>query len=125
MGYNSGLSSTQDVNITGGSTNLPVPATGQTIITGTCRSQAGAATTLITTTAGKTFYCLGVMLNCGGVSSAMHVDVDGVEKIGLVLPVNGVVCLTGGILFSCPATKAVTVVSDQAGKSCTVWGFEQ
>ena len=64
-------------------------------------------------------------MNCGGVSSVMHIDCEGVEKLACTVPVNGSVSFSGGVLFTCASTKLVTVTSDQAGKTANVWGYEE
>jgi len=123
MGYIGPVSSV--VTINGGVTSsLPTPSLNQTIVTKYIYNQA-TGTVIHTTTAGKTFYCLGMTMILNGAASHCGVSVDGTQvlKTQLDAGVTNVV-LQGGILFSCPATKQITLTS---GSNATInmWGYEQ
>lgn len=123
-----GLTSTA-VTISGAvATGMTGVATTQTQVNKTT-GWVATGTTIHTVTAGKTFYCLGVSVSSKGATCNWHIDTDGTAQIyGRVKAdqtanqnVSG-----SGILFTCPATKAITLVHDEVGSntSATIWGYE-
>jgi hypothetical protein len=137
MGYTSGLTSTQNVNITGGQTNFPMPGTGQVakhfMPTGGKLGQAivsGTGALLYTVTGGKTFYLTGISL--GSNTGAAFELRDGTTIAG-TLQVSGwapTANSTGGwqVNFATPIPFTSGVFIDVGGNvniNGVFTGFEQ
>jgi hypothetical protein len=127
MGYNSGLASTQTVNLLGGSTNLPTPALGQTLVS----VNAGGVsnnTTLYTVPAGKTFYCLGATMAYYG-GGAVGVKIGATIKLQSTSGAdgNGSSTGTGGIPFTAAANDVITTYTNGGGALWygSIWGYLQ
>lgn len=121
--YNSGKT---EADVTGSvDINLPAPATGQTLITKySSGSNDGAA--IYTVTAGKTFYCLGVLLGGKSASQTATIKVDGTVVLSVWTLGSYMQLMTGGIVFTAAAGKAITLGwSGAAGEGLyDLWGYE-
>ena len=120
---------TNSVSITSITSGLTVPSSAQSVITANVGSSA-SGTTVYTVTAGKTFYCTGILItNMGAGAAELLFKLDGTSKFAFLLPIGtgasgtSSFYLGGGILFTLAATKAITVTGGTF--SCTVTGFEQ
>ena len=132
-------STTATVTISGTQTvSLPSPSSSQTIITKHLTNisiVAGTPQTLYTVTAGKTFYCLGFSGLNQNSATIGKVLVDGTQVLNFMIGGsigagggNSQHVLTGGVLFTAPATKTVqvdSVLNTGAGTSVCCWGYEQ
>jgi hypothetical protein len=124
MGMGMTTSSTT-VTISGAVTtspNLPQPLATQTPVYGTCEA-AASGTTVYTVTAGKTFYCTGILISTAGTQNA-HILDAGVQKMVCYTTANLPVCVSGGVLFTAAAGHAITITAAAGGNSCTIWGYE-
>lgn len=123
--YNSGLTTvTGNVSSTI-SGLLPSPSATQTIISKTTPVNSATNTTIHTVTAGKTFYCTGVLISSGAIAN-VGIQVDGTDVIITQLLAQSAVSGTGGVLFTAAATKIVRATTNSGGSNCTVsiWGYE-
>jgi hypothetical protein len=124
------------VTVTGSiATALPAPSSSQTLIN-VCAATASTGDTLYTVTAGKTFYCMGLVIKDVGKNNGNVVILsDGVAKIAMACGIDAAgtnlktTPITAGNcpIFKTAATKTVTVTHDcGAGNlGVTMWGFEQ
>ena len=122
MVFNSGSTSiTGSVSVTVSGT-LPKNSATQTLVNAGCRGAAAAATTLYTVPAGKTFYCLGVVMS-SSVACEMYVLDDATEVTVANLQANGTVSYTGGVIFAAAENSVIAVTSNSTGKGCRIWGY--
>lgn len=113
-----------------GNIGLPKPTATQTVKT---IMFSGKATTnvIYTVTAGKTFYCLGASIGHNGTDGReVGFACDGTQvtkqMVGAVATVGHAPTLSGGVVFTCAATKDITVISNTTGtlQGC-IWGYEE
>jgi hypothetical protein len=127
MGFSFNGLSGATVTISGGiSASLPAASATQTVIFKSVNNQNNGAT-VYTVTAGKTFYCLGMVLSSTATNVAMSASA-GATQVGYAVATVGILCrelFTGGIVFTCPASTAITITGAGAtSNNCTLWGYE-
>jgi hypothetical protein len=137
MSYNSGLTSTQNVNITGGQTNFPMAGTGQTPVvimnTGGKAGQAltaGTGITAYTVTAGKTLYITDIVIgsNVVGTFIIKEDGSAGVQKYSTRIGVtNSVAIDNASVPISFAAGKTVWIDANvtMSETTFTLRGWEQ
>lgn len=127
MGFSFNGLSGASVTISGGiSTTLPAPSATQTIRCVSLNNQNNGATVL-TPTAGKTFYCTGYHMYSTSTNVSMSMSNDGTQCASGVSIVSQRidVSVAGGVIFKVADTKSLTITGAGASSNCIdIWGYE-
>jgi len=103
---------------------LPKAKTTQTLVS-VCAVNQNTGTTLYTVTAGKTFYCLGlVMTNTN--AAIQRITADGTDVVSGICAINTTYTVSGnGIIFKALAGKNIVINATVNNNYVTMWGYEE